>query len=148
MQPCALQARGEQEPAAVNLPDSCEDGWASSGLDWHCEDDAAKIVRPVASAGDGLDYLERVKISWGNSGAGEGPVGDAIRTGKSCWVDDIRTDHGRTDAMALGYVSCVALPLAADVGRRVFSICAARLPFMPILSTRAKSNDMPIRHRA
>ena len=86
----------------------------------YCEDDAEKTVRPVASAGNGLDYLDRVKISWGHSDAGNGPVGDAIRTAKFCWVDDIRTDpkfsHGQTEAMALGYVSCVALPLVADVG--------------------------------
>jgi GAF domain-containing protein len=58
----------------------------------YCEDDAEQTVRPVAGAGNGLDYLDRVKISWGNSDAGQGPVGDAIRTAKFCWVDDIRTD--------------------------------------------------------
>src|SRR5437667_11771616 len=114
------QAREEQEllqsicqilvePAGVRLV------WIG-----YCEDDAEKTVRPVARAGNGLDYLDRVKISWGNSDAGEGPVGDAIRTARFCWVDDIRTDprfsHGRTEAVALGYVSCVALPLVADGG--------------------------------
>src|SRR5260370_40912266 len=43
-----------------------------------------------------------------------------MRTARICWVDDSRTDprfsHGRTEAMALGYVSCVALPLVADGG--------------------------------
>src|SRR2546425_6526423 len=76
----------------------------------YCEDDAEKTVRPVAGAGNGLDYLDRVKISWGNSDAGRGPVGNAIRTARFCWVDDIRTDprfsHGRTEALALGYLSC------------------------------------------
>jgi PAS domain S-box-containing protein len=114
------QARDEQEL----LQSICQILVETAGvrLVWigYCEDDAEKTVRPVASAGNDLDYLERVKISWGNSDAGEGPVGDAIRTATSCWVDDIRTDakfsHGRTETMALGYISCVALPLVADVG--------------------------------
>jgi len=97
------------EPAGVRLV------WIG-----YCEDDAEKTVRPVARAGNGLDYLDRVKISWGNSDAGRGPVGDAIRTARFCWVDDIRTDprfsHGRTEAIALGYLSCVAFPLVADAG--------------------------------
>src|SRR5260370_4600126 len=71
-------------------------------------------------AGDGLDYLERVNISWGNSQAGQGPVGEAVRTGRFCWVEEIRTDpnfsHGRDEAIALGYGSCLVLPLIADLG--------------------------------
>jgi PAS domain S-box-containing protein len=114
------QARDEQEL----LQSICQILVETAGvrLVWigYCEDDAEKTIRPVARAGNGLDYLERVKISWGNSDAGEGPVGDAIRTATFCWVDDIRTDlrfsRGRTEAMALGYVSCVALPLVAEVG--------------------------------
>ena len=114
------QARDEQEL----LESICRILVEAAGvrLAWigYCEDDAEKTVHPVASAGNGLDYLDRVKISWGHSDAGNGPVGDAIRTATFCWVDDIRTDpkfsHGQTEAMALGYVSCVALPLVADVG--------------------------------
>jgi PAS domain S-box-containing protein len=114
------QARDEQEL----LQSICQILAETAGvrLVWigYCEDDAEKTVYPVARAGDGLDYLERVKISWDHSDAGEEPVGDAIRTAKFCWIDDIRTDprfsHGRAEAVALGYVSCVALPLVTDVG--------------------------------
>jgi PAS domain S-box-containing protein len=114
------QARDEQEL----LQSICQILVETAGvrLVWigYCEDDAEQTVRPVARAGNGLDYLDRVKISWSNSDAGQGPVGDAIRTATFCWVDDIRTDsrfsHGQAEAMALGYVSCVALPLVADAG--------------------------------
>jgi PAS domain S-box-containing protein len=114
------QARDEQEL----LRSICQILVETAGvrLAWigYCEDDAEKTVRPVARAGNGLDFLERVEISWGHSDAGQGPVGRAIRTGKFCRVDDVpaepRLSHGRTEAMALGYVSCVALPLVADVG--------------------------------
>src|SRR6267378_5263514 len=50
----------------------------------YCEDDAEKTIRPVAQAGDGLDSLERVKMSWGEeTEAGQGPFGIAVRTGKA-----------------------------------------------------------------
>src|SRR2546427_8094601 len=59
----------------------------------YCEDDAEKTIRLVAQAGYRPDYLNQVKISWGEeTDAGQGPFGIAIRTGKACWVDDIRAD--------------------------------------------------------
>src|SRR5216683_354154 len=83
----------------------------------YCEDDAEKTVRPVAQAGSGLDDLERVKTSWGELETGQGPAGIAARTGKACWVDDIRTDPRfspwRVAALARGYASCMAVPLIA-----------------------------------
>src|SRR6266436_4348312 len=79
--------------------------------------DAEKTVRPVAQAGSGLDYLERVKTSWGEMEPGQGPPGVAARTGKASWVDDIRTDPRfspwRVAALACGYASCIAVPLIA-----------------------------------
>jgi C4-dicarboxylate-specific signal transduction histidine kinase len=83
----------------------------------YCEDDADQSVRSVAQAGFGLDYLERVKTSWGAMETGQGPAGIAARTGKACWVDDIRTDPRfspwRVAALASGYASCIAVPLIA-----------------------------------
>jgi len=81
----------------------------------YCEDDAEKTVRPVAQAGYGLDYLERVKTSWGEMETGQSPAGIAARTGNACWVDDIRTDPRfspwRVAALSRGYASCIAVPL-------------------------------------
>jgi len=83
----------------------------------YCEDDAEKTVRPVAQAGDGVEYLERLKTSWGEIELGQGPVGVAVRTGHACWVDDIRTNPRfspwRAAALARGYASCLAVPLIA-----------------------------------
>ena len=112
-----FQAESEQE-----LLQSICDILAAGGefrLAWigYCENDVEKTVRPVARAGDGLDYLERVKISWGEAETGQGPAGIAVRTGKACWVDDIRTDPRfspwRVAALARGYASCIAVPLSA-----------------------------------
>src|SRR5438094_6892344 len=58
----------------------------------YCEDDADKTIRPVAQAGSGLEYLERVKTSWGEMEAGQGPAGMAAQTGEACCVADIRRD--------------------------------------------------------
>jgi PAS domain S-box-containing protein len=81
------------------------------------EDDGENTVRPIASAGNGADDLARVHHPWDPTLARGGPVGEAIRTGHYCWVEDIRTDlifsNARTEALALGYVSCVAFPLVA-----------------------------------
>src|SRR3989442_2322748 len=81
----------------------------------YCEDDAEKTVRPVAQAGSGLDYLERVETSWGERETGQGPAGIAARTGKACCVDDIRTDPRvlpwRVAALPPGYASRIAVPL-------------------------------------
>jgi PAS domain S-box-containing protein len=113
-----FHARGEQELLQAICQILVET--AEVGLAWigYCEDDAEKTVQPVASAGNGVDCLQRVQHSWAPTLAGQGPVGEAIRTGNRCWVKDTRTDpmfsHGRTEALALGYVSCVALPLVAE----------------------------------
>jgi GAF domain-containing protein len=87
-----------------------------------CETNATKTVRPVAKAGQGVDYLEHAKISWsGKTKFGRGPTGVALRTGNPCWIKDARIDAGfapwRSEAIARGYVSCVALPLIAGENR-------------------------------
>jgi C4-dicarboxylate-specific signal transduction histidine kinase len=79
----------------------------------YCEDDAERTIRPVATAGVGLDFLERVKNSWGTTEVGEAPPGIAARTGKPCWINDISTEPAgwATVAADTGYNSCIALPL-------------------------------------
>src|SRR6266851_1411310 len=112
-----LQAESEQ----ALLQSMCEILVAGGEcrLAWigYCEHDAEKTVRPVAQAGDGLAYLERVKMSWGEAETGQGPAGMAVQTGKACWVDDIRTDPRfapwRGAALARGYAACIAVPLIA-----------------------------------
>jgi signal transduction histidine kinase len=83
----------------------------------YCEDDAERIIRPVAKAGIGLHFLERVENSWGNTKTGERPPGLAVRTGKPCWINNIATDPSASSWTAIaadaGYNSCIALPLIA-----------------------------------
>src|SRR3989475_9834386 len=89
-----LQAESEQEL----LQSVCEILVAGGEvrLAWigYCEDDAEKTVRPVAQAGSGLDYLERVETSWGERETGQGPAGIAARTGKAGCVGGMRAGPG------------------------------------------------------
>jgi GAF domain-containing protein len=151
-----LQAESEQEL----LQSICEILVAGGevGLAWigYCEDDAEKTVRRVAQAGYGLDYLERVKTSWGETETGQGPAGIAARTGSACWINDIRTDPRfspwRVAALARGYASCIAVPLiaygkpraAVDL-RGTLNLYSAECS--ATLLMRARSNTIPVWRR-
>lgn len=82
------------------------------------EHDAEKSVRPVAQYGDDKNYLGNVGICWADTEQGRGPTGVAIRTG----VTDINQNYltnphmvpWRDAALASGYHSSIALPLASN----------------------------------
>lgn len=80
--------------------------------------DPNKTVKPIAWAGQGSDYLESIKISWGDNEYGGGPTGIAIRTKMPSVMKDIMTDPAyvpwREQAKARGYVSSVAFPINFD----------------------------------
>ncbi|MGH7767834.1 MAG: GAF domain-containing protein, partial [Candidatus Binatia bacterium] len=71
-------------------------------------------VRPLYWAGDVADYLKHVEIRWDDSPLGQGPAGQAIRTGQPV-VMDVATDPGfepwRKPALAHGYREVAAFPL-------------------------------------
>jgi len=79
------------------------------------EDDEAKTVRPMASAGFNDDYLETIKISWDDSKFGHGPTGVAVRTGKMGMCNNMLTDPDfepwREQALKRGYASSIVFPL-------------------------------------
>ncbi len=79
------------------------------------EQDEAKSVRPVASAGFEDGYLETLKVTWANSERGRGPTGTAIRSGKTSRCLNILTDPKfapwRAEARKRGYASSIVLPL-------------------------------------
>jgi len=114
-----FQARGEQDLLQSICQILVET--AELPLAWvgYCEENSEPAVRLVARAGEGLESLERFKIS-GKAEPALGPVSEAIRTGRRCWIEDIRAvpncSEGGNEAVALGYRSCVVLPLIADCG--------------------------------
>ena len=84
----------------------------------YAEDDEAKTVRPVTSAGFKDDYLESIEVSWGDNDLGRGPTGVAIRTGKMSMCNNMLTDPNfepwREQALKRDYASAAAFPLISD----------------------------------
>ena len=56
------------------------------------EDDDAKTVRPVASAGFEEGYIETLNITWADTERGRGPTGMAIRTSRRSICRNMLTD--------------------------------------------------------
>ena len=88
----------------------------------YAEDDKERTVRPVMQYGFAENYLERAKISWGDTERGRGPTGSAIRSGvtqvNQNFLDNPLLTLWREAALARGYQSSIALPLTS--GARAF----------------------------
>lgn len=87
----------------------------------YAQDDPDKTVKPVAYAGTGSDYLEKIKVSWGDNAFGRGPTGKAIRSAKVQalnYYSDEQYATWRKEAESHGYASSAAFPLAID--KKVF----------------------------
>ncbi|MFB3923278.1 MAG: PAS domain S-box protein [Terriglobia bacterium] len=84
----------------------------------YAEQDEAKSLRPVASAGLDRDYLASAKITWADCERGRGPTGLAIRTGQPSVMRDVCQDADfapwREEAARHGFGSSIALPLVMD----------------------------------
>jgi len=82
------------------------------------QDDEAKSLPLVASAGCTGDYFESITISWGDNQYGQGPAGTAVRTGQPFSVNHILTDPQfnlwRNRAIKNGYAAVLGLPLSID----------------------------------
>ncbi|HVR48548.1 MAG TPA: EAL domain-containing protein [Pseudorhodoferax sp.] len=88
------------------------------------KDDAACSVEPVASVGD-TGYIGSFSMSWAaDAPAGQGPVGQTIRSGELMIVHDVAQDPRCTrwadNALAYGYRGLVCLPLRD--GARTFGL--------------------------
>ncbi|WP_374494835.1 PAS domain S-box protein [Zoogloea sp.] len=86
----------------------------------YAQNDPENSVRPMAEAGGAADYLHSVLISWGDTPAGQGPTGTAIREGRPVTCHDFHTDQRflpwREVAIERGFRSSCALPLLTAEG--------------------------------
>ena len=77
-----------------------------------------KLVEPVAIAGHDDGYMEKIKITAGNSILGKGPTGSSIREKMFSICSDIETDPRmgpwREEALKRGYRSSAAFPLIVE----------------------------------
>ncbi len=82
------------------------------------EFDEHQTVRPVAHAGFEAGYLGLIDITWADTARGRGPMGEAIRTGRTSWTRNILTDPNmalwRAEALSRGFASSVSLPLMSQ----------------------------------
>jgi signal transduction histidine kinase/ActR/RegA family two-component response regulator len=84
----------------------------------YAEQDDAKSVRSVASAGFEEGYLDHAQITWADTERGRGPTGRSIRECRACIGDDFLTQPElgpwRKDALLRGFRSSIALPLVSQ----------------------------------
>jgi two-component system cell cycle sensor histidine kinase/response regulator CckA len=89
-------------------------GYRMTGIAY-AEQDAEKTVRPMAHAGHGSGYFERIQLRWSDTPAGRGPSGVAIRENRICVMADTANDPQfalwREAALQRGYAAVIALPL-------------------------------------
>ncbi len=81
----------------------------------YAEHDEAKSVRPAAWTGTEEGYLANLGITWADTERGWSPTGTAIRSGKSCCIQDFATDPRlapwRESVLQHVFLSGIALPL-------------------------------------
>ncbi|MBC7950471.1 MAG: PAS domain S-box protein [Rhodospirillaceae bacterium] len=104
---------------AALLEDICRIAVDVAGyrLAWvgYARPDEQKSVRPVAIAGRGQSYVQEISVSWADTELGRGPIGTAIRTGRSQVVHDTTQDPRfapwRDAAARHHFRSVLSLPL-------------------------------------
>ena len=110
-----LRATDEQSLLEETCRIVCEEAGYRMAWVAYAEHDEAKSVRPVAWAGAEEGYLVTVSITWADTERGSGPTGTAIRSGKTCCIQDFATDPRvapwRESALQYGFRSTIALPL-------------------------------------
>ena len=78
----------------------------------------SKRVASLAGAGPAADYLNALHVTWDESPAGCGPIGEALRTRETCVCQDVATDPRfapwREAALARGCRSLAAAPMIHD----------------------------------
>ncbi|MFB4202700.1 hypothetical protein KBTX_02232 [wastewater metagenome] len=93
-------------------------GYPLAWVGWITEDDS-RNVRAVASSGEGAGYLQAIRVSWAEDDPhGQGPAGNAIRTGEIQRVNDIEQDPGfrpwREAARSHGLRALITVPILLD----------------------------------
>lgn len=82
--------------------------------------DADQSIYPVAHAGSDKDYVDHLKLSWGDDKQRRGACGTAIAESRPVPVRDIASAPEyalwRETALQCGFASCIALPLICAQG--------------------------------
>jgi PAS domain S-box-containing protein len=104
----------------------CDEAAYSMAFVAYAEHDEAKSVRPVAWAGAEVGYIATAGITWADTERGLGQTGTAIRSGKTCCIQDFATDPRmapwREGLLQRGFCSGIAVPLKDEEGRAFGSL--------------------------
>lgn len=84
----------------------------------YAQQDKAKSIKIMASAGDDAGLFARFKPGWGDDEEGSGPCGKAVKTGKTQMVRDVTSEivfpPWREALLEAGCRSVLSLPLLND----------------------------------
>ncbi len=84
----------------------------------YAENDESRSVRLVGESGYNEGYLQSAGITWADTERGQGPTGNAIRSGNPCLSRNVASDPAfsvwRAEARQRGYASVISLPLKSD----------------------------------
>ncbi len=121
-----LRATDEQSLLEEICRIVCEEAGYKMAWVGYAEHDEAKTVRPVAWTGAEEGYLVTAGITWADTERGRGQTGAAIRSGKSCCIQDFATDPRlapwRKDLLQRGFRSGIAVPLKDEEGHAFGSL--------------------------
>lgn len=111
-----VRAENEDDLLAAFCRHSLEIGGYRMAWVGYAQDDAARLIKPIAAAGDEDNYLTTIHLSWSEKvPEGKGPAGRAIRSGKAVVCEDITRDaeffFWKDRALAAGFRSVICLPL-------------------------------------
>jgi PAS domain S-box-containing protein len=110
-----LRATDEQSLLEEICRIVCEEAGYRMAWVAYAEHDTAKSVRPVAWTGAEKGYLANLGITWADTERGWSPTGTAIRSGKTCCIQDFTTDARlapwRESVLQHRFLSGIALPL-------------------------------------
>jgi PAS domain S-box-containing protein len=110
-----LRATDEQSLLEEICRIVCEEAGYRVAWVAYAEHNEAKSVRPVAWTGTDEGYLANLGITWADTDRGCGPTGTAIRSGKTCCIQDFATDPRlvpwQESALQRDFRSGIGLPL-------------------------------------
>lgn len=113
-----LQASDELQMLQTVCRRVVESGWYRIAWVGYAEQDANKTVRPVVFSGYPEGFPAALHSTWADTEHGHGPVGTAIRTGKTHVIQNVLNDpqlaYRHRDAVQHGYASAIGLPLSSE----------------------------------
>lgn len=116
-----LHATSEQELVEAICRHVVEiGGYRLAWVGYACNDEE-RSIRPVAHVGSDRDYVDRLRLSWGEDERRRGLGGAALREGKAVVARNTATDPvfvspWREEVLRRGLASCAALPLTSKAG--------------------------------